>query len=65
MISFLRVLWMSVGLTGAEQVPPEGEILWCVAWNEHALMCSHYNIFCVNLPKQSFGESMLLFRKRY
>lgn len=42
---------MSVGLTGAEQVPPEGEILWCVAWNEHAWIHLHYNIFCVYLTK--------------
>lgn len=32
---------MSVGLTGAAEVPPEGEILWCVAWHERALMCPH------------------------
>lgn len=43
---------MSVGLTGTEQVPPEGEILWCVAWDKHALMCSLYNTFCVYLPQQ-------------
>lgn len=54
---------MSVARTGAEQVPPGGEILWCVAWNEHALMCSYDNIFCVYSPKQWFGESMLLNRR--
>lgn len=43
---------MSVGLTGTEQVPPEGEILLCVAWNKHALTCSLDNIFCVYLPQQ-------------
>lgn len=42
---------MSVHLTGAEQVPPKGELLWCVIWNEHVfylMRCVHIVTFSVS-----------------